>query len=319
MLRHDAGMSHAFATFPWPGFQPDGSLLLPLPVGPFLAGLPATLDWQGPTLQLKQECHVTLLNHACGSAARDTLGNEEVRRLFQAHDWTLHRPGDARVLHQPGTPDAYALIEDVALPALNAFRAAVSRAMGSELPAVHPHVTLFTAAKPEGIGLPDLESLAGMEIARLRMPGIGNRTPPPLPPTLEKAYHDTDFVVTDAPDLVIHIGQHAPSVDALLASHGVDRALLLSACNPYSEASSETVNQLRHGLLCAVQKSLRLNALAAEGRDPTGVWPPETSLLLLGTTPEQEAELLRDYEQHAAVLLRRGQGVALVKHAGHAV
>ena len=308
------GMSRPSATLTWPAFRPDGGLLLPLPVGKFLTGLPPSLAWQGPTLERKDECHVTVLNRACGSAARDALGDAGVRRLFKDQEWILHRTGDARVLRKPGTPDAFSLIEDVDLPSLNAFRQAVSLAMSADLPAVPPHVTLYTARKPEGIGVPDQQTLARLEIARLRLPGIANCHPPALSSTLQQAYRATRYSVGAGSGLDIRIGEHSPAADALLDAHHARRALLLSACNPFSEASSETANQLRHRMLEKAVQSLGLPALPAEGRDPIGEWAPEASLLLIGTTPGQELQLLRDYEQHAAVLLQAGRPAELVYH-----
>ncbi|MGY0632756.1 DUF3293 domain-containing protein [Luteimonas sp. A478] len=307
-------MTRPSATLTWPGFRSDGGLLLPLRVEQFLTGLPPSLAWQGPTLKRKDECHVTVLNRACGNAARDALGYAGVRRLFKDQEWILHRTGDARLLCKPGTHDAFSLIEDAHLPSLNAFREAVSLAMSADLPAVPPHVTLYTAGKPEGIGLPDQQTLARLEIARLRLPGIANRHPPALSPALQQAYRATHYSVEAGSGLDIRIGEHSPAADALMDAHHARRALLLSACNPFSEASSETANQLRHGLLDMAMRSLGLAALPAEGRDPAGEWLPEASLLAVGTTPELELRLLCDYEQHAAVLLQHGRPAELLYH-----
>src|SRR5690606_38072226 len=166
----------------------------------------------------------------------------------------------------------------------------------------------------EGIGVPDQATLARLEIVRLRLPGIANRRPPALAQALRQAYHATHYSVGTGRALAIRIGEHSPAADELLDSHHARRALLLSACNPFSEASSDTANELRHCMLEAAARSLGLPARPAEGRDPTGEWPPEASLLLIGTTPAQEFQLLRDYEQHAAVLLQYGQPVELVYH-----
>lgn len=307
-------MPRPSATLTWPGFRPDGGLLLPLRVEEFLTGLPPSLAWQGPTLERKDECHVTVLNRACGNAARDALGDAGVRRLFEDQGWILNRTGGARLLRKPGTPDAFTLIEDVDLPALNAFREAMSRAMSAELPAVPPHVTLYTAGKPEGIGLPDRQTLARLEVARLRLPGIANRHPPALSPALQHAYRATHYSVRAGSAVDIRIGKHSPAADALLDAHHARRALLLSACNPFSEASSETANQLRHSMLAMAMRPLGLTALSAEGRDPAGEWPPEAGLLVVGTTPELELQLLCDYEQHAAVLLQHGRPAELLYH-----
>src|SRR5690625_2859787 len=54
-------MTQPSTTLAWPGFRPDGGLLLPLPLEQFLTGLPPSLAWQGPTLERKDECHVTVL------------------------------------------------------------------------------------------------------------------------------------------------------------------------------------------------------------------------------------------------------------------
>ena len=313
-MPHDAAMRDGFETLPWPGFRPDGGLLLPLLDAQWSARLPPALAWSGPTLRRKHEFHATLLNRACGSAARQALGDEGARRLFQAQDWTLRRTGDARLLHKSGKPPAHSLIEVVDLPALAAFRSALADATGQALPPVPPHVTLYTAGKPEGIGLPDHATLERLQIARLRLPGIGNRPPPPLPDTLEAAYRATEYRVDEAPGLIIRIGEHQAACDALLDRHHVTRALLLSACNPYSEPGSEAGNQLRHALLAAELGNAGLRSLPAEGLDPSGQWPPEASLLVLGATPAQEDALLRDYEQHAAVVFQRGRVAELVWH-----
>lgn len=309
-----ASMTHQPTALAWPGFRPDGGLLLPLPEDQFLTGLPPSLAWQGPTLERKDECHVTVLNRARGNAAQEALGEVRVRRLFEDQEWILHRTGIARLLRKPGKPDAFSLIEDVHLPSLNRFREALSLAMRVDLPAAPPHVTLYTARKPEGIGVPDQATLARLEVAHLRLPGIANRRPPALSKALRQAYLTTHYSVCTGRALAIRIGEHSPAADELLDSHHAGRALLLSACNPFSKASSDTANELRHCVLEAEARSLGLPALPAEGRDPTGEWRPEASLLLIGTTPAQEFQLLRDYEQHAAVLLQHGQPAELVYH-----
>src|SRR5690606_12248896 len=239
-------MPHQSTTLAWPGFRPDGGLLLPLPLEQFLTGLPPSLAWQGPTLERKDECHVTVLNRACGNAARKALGEARVRRLFDDQEWILRRTGNARLLRKPGKPDAFSLIEDVHLPSLNRFREALSLAMREDLPAAPPHVTLYTARKPEGIGVPDHPSLARLDVAHLRFPGIANRRPPTLSEALRQAYRTTHYSVGAGRALAIRIGEHSPAADELLDSHHAGRALLLSACNPFSEASSDIANELRH-------------------------------------------------------------------------
>lgn len=299
-------MPSASVALVWPGFCPDGGLLLSVPLEQFLSGLPPSLSWVGPPLERKDELHVTLLNRVCGNTARVAVGETQVRRLFEEQEWILNRTGDAGLLRKPDARDAFSLIELVDLPALNAFRNALSLATSAALPEAPPHVTLYTVGKPGGIGLPDRQTLARLEIARLRLPGIANRGPPALSSALQQAYRTTHYSVEVGSGLPIRIGEHSPAADALMRAHQASRALLLSACNPFSDLNSETANQLRQGMLEHAVQSLGVSVLPADGRDPAGEWPPEASLLLIGTAPEQELQLLRDYEQHAAVLLQHG-------------
>src|SRR3546814_4335253 len=74
-----------------------------------------------------------------------------------AHDWDLERRDDWLLLRKPLSGNgraaiAHALIELVELPAMAPFQRALGRLLGRQLPLPPPHVTLYTAGRPQGIG-----------------------------------------------------------------------------------------------------------------------------------------------------------------------
>ena len=148
----------------WPGWTKQRTLLLPIPraAWPPPEG-PVTID--GVTLRPKRELHVTLVGNALGRALAGTDG---VREAFEALDWTWRRTGRRSLLRAPpkvrGAPDRHAVVEHVAMPAMGRFHAALGDLLGRPLPVPPPHVTLFVAGTPKGIGLPDPATLARREV-----------------------------------------------------------------------------------------------------------------------------------------------------------
>ena len=306
-------------TSAWPGQRDDGGLLLPLPFNDFVGKLPAEIALDATTLVRKPEVHATVLNRAIGSAARGSLGDARLRGLFEAFDWTPVRTGNALLLRKrkqatAGTIDAWSLVELIDLPAMSQFRTALGDALGQPLPDALPHVTLHTAGDHDGIGLPDMEAVVAFTVATLKLPGIANRTPPPLPAGLEAAYAGAEYRLGDDLGVIARIGDHSGDVDALLARHHCTRALVLTAFNPFSAPNTTPSNHLRQALLENDLREMAVAFSAAEGRDPSGQWPPERSVVAFGTHPALEAALLRDYEQHAAVLLCAGEAASLLMH-----
>ena len=306
----------------WPGFQPDGGLLLPLPTSVVSLPCLGSLDMDGQRFIAKLELHVTLLNRVLGTSLREVLGVDTVRRYFEAQEWTTTRTGDGQLLHQIKHDGVQPLvcgsiIERVHLPALSRFRAALGLAAKMDLPEVLPHVTLYAAGDPVGIGLPDLAALNAAKLADIRLPGIKNRLPPPLSQALLAAYQATHFVIDVKPPIALKIGAASSSMDLLLQDHNSKRAIIVTAFNPFSEATDPRANSLRQQMLRCALDHAGLQVLDAEGRDPECQWPTEPSLLVFGAEPAFEDSLLRDYEQHALVVVTPGDPVALVMHPDH--
>lgn len=306
----------------WPGFKPDGGLLLLLP--PEIVPLPccASLDLDGQRFIAKLELHVTLLNRVLGTTLREVLGVDTVRCYFDEQDWTITRTGDGQLLHKIKhdgiRPLACGSIIELAhLPALSKFRAALARAAEMDVPALSPHVTLYAAGDPVGIGLPDLAALKAAKVADLRLPSIANRDPPSLSQALLAAFQSAHFVIDVKPAITLKIGERSPRMNHLLQHHDSRRAIILTACNPFSELTDPRANSLRQQMLRCVLDDAGLQVVDAKGRDPECQWPTEPSLLVFGTEPAFEDRLLRDYEQHALVVVTPGDPVALVLHPDH--
>ena len=184
----------------WPGFQPDGGLLLRLPQDMFPIRAVRSLELEGIHFGVKPELHVTLLNRALGTMLRDALGVDAVRKSFEDQDWAIGRIGDGQLLHKIklGSPRSVAcgsIIERLELPSLARFRAALAWAAKVEIPEVLPHVTLYAAGDPVGIGLPDLAAVTAAHVADVRLPGSCNRTPPPLSRALIAAYEEARYAI----------------------------------------------------------------------------------------------------------------------------
>lgn len=152
----------------WPGWTPQKTLLLPID--------PAA--WAAPTFAVridghgfvpKPELHVTLVGRALGQQLLASLGERRyrtqvVRTAFEALDWSYVRSGRLLRLEKHGAeggPDDRmgAIIEPIELPAMAAFHHQLGLLLGRELPVPPPHVTLYTAGKAKGIGIPNVAAL----------------------------------------------------------------------------------------------------------------------------------------------------------------
>lgn len=309
-------------TTQWPGFHPDGGLLLPISQS---AWKPAVqhLDIDDIRFQAKGELHITLLNRACGHAMRDVLGEAAVRAAFEALDWTPTRSGDGlwlnKIKQRENDHDipCASLIECLELPALAKFRQHLAEQSGLQLPQVLPHVTLFTHGDAAGIGLPDLASVQAYQHCAVRLPDIAPRPAPPLSEGLEQAYLATEYYL-DGLEQALRIGHAHPRVQGLLAHYGASHALLITADNPFSQAAHPSANALRRDWLAQSMQALGLPMHSARAQASNGDWPDEHGVLVFASTPEHYRRLLRAFEQHAGVYITSNQpSPTLLRHPDH--
>lgn len=118
-----------------------------------------------------------------------------------------------------------------------------------------------------------------------------------LTPELAAAYWATEYRVF-AEDGVITLrpGTISADLEALQRRFGVRSSAFLTAYNPRSVPQEEHWNRQRQAELAA-RVALRWPFLRGEGVSPSGDWPPEESLLILGISFEEARELGCQYDQ----------------------
>lgn len=130
-------------------------------------------------------------------------------------------------------------------------------------------------------------------------------------PVLRAAYSNTDYVAAlREGDVVIRIGQSAPTVDAWLKGLGKHSALFLSAWNPMSAPLTVEENTKRHAALIDKARASGWPFVEAVGRSPDGAWS-ETSLLISGLNDDEAQQLARQFEQAGFVWIDRGKPASL--------
>lgn len=124
---------------------------------------------------------------------------------------------------------------------------------------------------------------------------------------LDAAYRAAVYRVAADPPFALRVGEPSARLDALLRFHAVTSWAFVTACNPGSQMLSEEENAERMSELRAVVGGHLV--YECEGTDPTGVWPGEPSLLVLGMSRTAAVELARRFGQNAILCGDRG-GVA---------
>lgn len=144
---------------------------------------PVTVD--GIVLAPKPELHVTLIGSALGRELRAAFGagwlDAAVGAAFQASDWRFTRTGRCWLLRRrygaadmpragggnSGSRVAHSIIERIDLPAMAPFHHALGRLLGRQLPVPPPHVTLYVADRPRGIGVASRAMLRAVEVGEV--------------------------------------------------------------------------------------------------------------------------------------------------------
>lgn len=136
-----------------------------------------------------------------------------------------------------------------------------------------------------------------------------------LPPDLEKSYRQALYVVFGAPDLVLRIGEQNATLDEILDEEGAESAAYLTAANPGGVLQDERSNALSAAALHQVLADAGYTCYLGEGRDPSGEWPAEPSVLAVGISRHEAEVIGRSYEQNAIVFIEQGKAPELVELA----
>jgi hypothetical protein len=124
-----------------------------------------------------------------------------------------------------------------------------------------------------------------------------------LNPALMAAYRSALYLIKrEGIPREIKIGQRAEILEELLNGQGSQSAAFLTACNPASCLHENAYNlRAMASLLGDVQG--RWTYVDAEGADPLGQWPSEPSVLVLGISFEDAAQLAFEYGQNAFLFI----------------
>ena len=116
--------------------------------------------------------------------------------------------------------------------------------------------------------------------------------PHSIPTELVWAYRNASYVVSvSSQEIILKVDQANPELSALMKGSGVKNAAFLTAYNPFSQKLTFEENQRRHGRLVAAVNYLGLEFFPGEGRDDSGRWPSERSILVLGIELEDAVHL----------------------------
>jgi hypothetical protein len=122
-----------------------------------------------------------------------------------------------------------------------------------------------------------------------------------IPRATIEAYLATDYRIWGDWPLVLHIGQRSVELGSLFEAQKVTSAAVVTAWNPFSEPRPIIENQTAQARLIADIQQLALHHQPGHGADPTGVWPPEPSRLVLGIDLTSAASMGRKYGQNGIV------------------
>ena len=124
---------------------------------------------------------------------------------------------------------------------------------------------------------------------------------PDVTPELIQAYRETVFELQQPTPLALRIGEPADALRVVHAKFGVSESCFVTAYNPRSELLTDDENAARHRALCEELRASRRTFFVGEGGHPTGSWPKERGVLVLGLTEDDARALGHRWDQNAVV------------------
>ena len=116
-----------------------------------------------------------------------------------------------------------------------------------------------------------------------------------------QSYLDTNYHVQGATPLTLNIGVANAGLAALHKTHSVESSAYVTACNPFSQALDDSVNDARQAVLVRELQQQGLTYIKGIGQHPANGWPGEQSFLVLGLSREDARMLSVRHEQNAIV------------------
>ncbi|MFM0217795.1 DUF3293 domain-containing protein [Paraburkholderia caledonica] len=127
-----------------------------------------------------------------------------------------------------------------------------------------------------------------------------------------QAYLETDYRVHGDTPTTLKIGETNPTLATLHQTHGSACSAFITACNPFSQNTSDEFNAVRQQALADELKQRGLTSIDGIGQHPSNDWPSEASFLVLGLSLEAAKALGTRYGQNAIVWSDAGATPQLV-------
>ena len=118
------------------------------------------------------------------------------------------------------------------------------------------------------------------------------------------AYHQTEYrVLLGEKSFNLTIGQYCQALKGLFDDEGVRSATFITAWNPRSQLCDENQNKQRQRTLKAELCRKGFRVIPGFGEDPSGKWPGEESIFVLGIDKSSAIAVGYQYEQNAIVYI----------------
>jgi Protein of unknown function (DUF3293) len=114
-----------------------------------------------------------------------------------------------------------------------------------------------------------------------------------------EAYHATHYTVLTPEPFVLRVGEVSSRMADILANQKVSCAAFLTAWNPFSRRATEAENAVAQQTLLAELSAVGRRTIPGFGKDPSGLWPGEDSVLVLDLSFKQACNLGLKYSQNA--------------------
>jgi len=101
----------------------------------------------------------------------------------------------------------------------------------------------------------------------------------------------------------LKVGKPSAEVAEWFQTNNEDQAAYITAWNPFGEEISDDENYAAEQKLITEIESRDLSYLKGESIDPSGLWPSEPSLLVLGISLESAKALVKRYHQDGFIYI----------------
>jgi len=101
----------------------------------------------------------------------------------------------------------------------------------------------------------------------------------------------------------LNIGKPSAELAECFQTNHHHQAAYITAWNPFGEKISDDENHVAEQKLITEIESRDLSYLKGESSDPSGLWPSEPSLLILGIPLKSAKELVKRYHQNGFIYI----------------